>query len=373
MATTKCCSGGTCDSIVTIGYMREMAKKRFVSGTSIPCVSVSSATSFSSCCTADESAYTPTYGEITGETYAQYREIANDPANDVDGFSAYTQTPDTNCCEISVNEKVIPQSALTFGYTEISGITLDVHSPTATCDTSWSIKKKNVYLRHTFECNNDSIVEIGTGTSATSVDWINVSSGTLTKNYTKTLNYDESNKEYEVSFTPHNQNIISSGSCGYSASTYTSISKNLYNVSIWIDCDPDLVIDCDGGEVSGGFDDLCGDLNFDINEDIYYMLDGNKVSLSAKVEDDDIIIAIPPNNEDKTSEITVIMDFNIGTSGDGDFVRCTFKRENCEIGPSTQGDWGELWNVEECWGDGKKIVEFDCKGGKLDICEENNT
>ena len=328
-----CCGGGICDSLVTINYMREMAKKRLAYGSYTPCVSVSNAASFSSCCTADESAYTPTYKEITDGLYANYRVLNNNPANDVDGFSAYTQSLDSNCCPISLDEKNLPTSALTFGYTEITGITLSaITKPSDICDSSWSILKKNKYLRHTFGCSNNSIVEIGSPTEAESPDWINVASGRLSKSYGNI-----SNGTSYVTFVSHTENITSSGNCGYSASTSTTISKDGYYVSISLDCDSHS-IECDGGTVTGSYQDYCDDLSID---NIYY----EKGDLSWTASSGSITIDIPDNHDDGTDSITVTIDFSIGDKNGS--ISCEFPRETCgSVTPVTGEGCNPYWGVD---------------------------
>lgn len=352
MATTKCCSGGTCDSIVTIGYMREMAKKRLAYGSSTPCVSVSNATSFSSCCTADESAYTPTYREITSGTYASVRALDDsNPLNDVNGFSSYTQTVDTNCCSISVNEKVLPHSALTFGYTEIYGVTLSAETIPSQCDTSYAVKQIDTFRRRTFGCVNDEIEEISSSPiSAIS----NIIEGSLTKTYTKTSEEDDSTIEVVITINGIVLSRTTTDSCGYSKSDSISFPSSSYTASVTLDCT--AKIPCEGGDVSATIVNPCGNdvrilsVRLNTEEQVESSITSNKLTVSI------------PRNDDSNTYTVLYVKIQIGDEIKE--LSCTLDRDVCKVTPKPitdmdcgvfpgEDDWSEwirrgLAKVHDC-------------------------
>lgn len=359
MATTKCCSGGTCDSIVTIGYMREMAKKRLGHGSSTPCVSVSSATPFSSCCTADESAYTPTYREITGGTYASVRALDNsNPVNDVNGFSSYTQTIDTNCCSISVNEKVLPHSALTFGYTEIYGVSLNATKIPSVCDPSYEIKQIDTFRRHTFGCSNDSIVEISS--SPTEVTF---SGETISDRLTKTYGDISISGELTAIVTGKSTIIVNGNtltrtttdSCGYSKSGSISFASSSYTASVTLDCSKK--IECDGGDVEATISSgSCGNevsilsVRLNTEEQVVSSITGNKLTVHIPRNNDSntyTVLYVGIQIGDKTAELSGLLDREI----------CRFSPKpitdiDCGVFPG-EDDWSEwvgrgLMKINDC-------------------------
>lgn len=336
MATTKCCSGGTCDSIVTIGYMREMAKKRLAYGSSTPCVSVSNATSFSSCCTADESAYTPTYREITGGTYASVRALDNsNPVNDANGFSSYTQTVDTNCCSISVNEKVLPHSALTFGYTEIYGVSLNATTTPSECNPSYVITQTDTFRRHTFGCSNDSIVEISSSTTA-----VTLSSKTIRGSLTKTYGEISSAGESTITVNGDSWSRTTTDSCGYSKSDSISFASSSYTASVTLDCSEK--IECEGGNVEATINDPCGDevsilsVRLNTEEPVVSSITSNKLTVS-----------IPRNNDNNTNTVLYV-EIQIGDKTKE--LSCTLDRDICKVTPKpiTDIDCG-IFPGEDDW------------------------
>lgn len=303
MATTKCCSGGTCDSIVTIGYMREMAKKRLGHGSSTPCVSVSSAKPFSSCCTADESAYTPTYREITGGTYASVRALDNsNPVNDVNGFSSYTQTVDTNCCSISVDEKLLPHSALTFGYTEIYGVSLNATTKPSVCNRKYEIKQTDTFRRHTFGCSDDSIVEISSSTTEVTLPSKTIS-GELTRTYGDISISGELTTivsgESTVTVNGNRWNRTTTDSCGYSKSGSISFASSSYTVSVTLDCSKE--IECDGGDVEATISGPCG------NEvSILSVRLNTEEQVESSITDNKLTVHIPRNKDNNTYTVLYV-------------------------------------------------------------------
>ena len=340
MATTKCCSGGTCDSIVTIGYMREMAKKRLAYGSSTPCVSVSNATSFSSCCTADESAYTPTYREITGGTYASVRALDNsNPVNDANGFSSYTQTVDTNCCSISVNEKVLPHSALTFGYTEIYGVSLNATTTPSECNPSYVITQTDTFRRHTFGCSNDSIVEISSSTTA-----VTLSSKTISGSLTKTYGDITEDGESTITVNGDSWSRTTTDSCGYSKSDSISFASSSYTASVTLDCSEK--IECEGGNVEATINDPCGDevsilsVRLNTEEPVVSSITSNKLTVS-----------IPRNNDNNTNTVLYVeIQIGKGTGKKTKELSCTLDRDICKVTPKpiTDIDCG-IFPGEDDW------------------------
>ena len=358
MATTKCCSGGTCDSIVTIGYMREMAKKRLGHGSSTPCVSVSSAKPFSSCCTADESAYTPTYREITGGTYASVRALDNsNPANDVNGFSSYTQTVDTNCCSISVDEKILPHSALTFGYTEIFGVSLNATTKPSVCNPKYVIEQTDTFMRHTFGCSDDSIVEI----SSTPTE-VTLPSKTISGELTRTYG-DISISGELTTIVSGKSTIIVNGntltrtttdSCGYSKSDSISFESSSYTASVTLDCSKK--IECDGGDVEATISGSCGNevsilsVRLNTEEQVVSSITGNKLTVHIPRNNDSntytvLYVGIQIGN--KTAELPGLLDREI----------CRFSPKpitdiDCGVFPG-EDDWSEwvgrgLMKINDC-------------------------
>lgn len=333
---TTCCGSGTCDSIVTIGYMREMAQ----------CAVVSSATPFSGCCEAEESAYTPTCGEISGETYASLRRyVDSNPVEDTNGFIVELPTIDTNCCEISLDEKLVSVSSLTFENTTITSVTLSTSSPSQ-CDPSWSVYKTNHCIRHTYGCVDNEISEI----SASTVDSnsIFVDSGELTKTFGGiSVNGGVRTKTGTsvVSFSDVTVTTSTTDKCDNveEASTYISLSD--YTIEAVLDCSNH--IECEGGECYFTVDDPCDEItrtfSLSTGEEFVEDTDGNRT-----------IIRIGRNSGNSSNTILMVeLTISDGNSSVSTTMSCTLDRDLCKITPKYEGyvpcgifpgkdDWSDL-------------------------------
>ena len=293
----NCCSGNPCEELVTLGYMIDMASS---------CGSVSAHSDFSSCCSADGSAYTPTYSDIINGRYANVRSIASNPKNDVNGFSAYTQELDTNeCGGVTANDKLLAKNQLTFEYTELTSVTISSPSVSVdSCGYSYSTTKNYRYLRHKVVCGDDTTTNVTFNENASG------SRGASSVSFHR----NGDNGYFDVSYPNTSISASATDKCGNtkSDSKTISVSDSSYSCSI---TPPSGSIPCEGGTI-----------NFNADGEISYSftLDGSDISSSSGQ------VTIPQNDANETSH-TLIM--NVYLCGESGSLSITFEQDLCKHGP----------------------------------------
>lgn len=354
MAEINCCSGSTCQELVTIGYMRELAVSA--------CTTVSAASSFSSCCEADESAYTPTYGEISGGTYAPVRVISGDPKDDINGFSASSANVAafTSCCSqgpISASQQNLMRSDLAYGYTHISGITFSKNVSSSPCDTSWTVNRRRYYNRYLKTCGNVVVESVVTGDEQ-------VSAGTFSRTYSQ-FNSDGSSGSVQVSYNPVTVSSDTTDRCGNYKSGDTEVSKAGYTITVSMTC-PTSEIPCNGTTIPLYFGGTCSNDTVSITSATV----GTSETVQSTYNETGGTITIGTNNFSQISgTLTVGIKVRnesqtpaIETSGT---VECSFRRQTCGITPVTTNhikcgafpgddDW--------CKKNGNMVVCYNCDG-----------
>lgn len=345
----NCCSGTSCQELVTIGYMRELASK--LPSDNICTVEVSAASSFTTCCEADESAYTPTYGEILNADYAQLRVIASDPNNDVNGFSAST-TAETvqNCCgELDSNDAPIPRSSITFGYTELSGVSISATVDTTNiCNPTYNVYKKNTWNRYEWSCGEEA--PTSSVTSITDSNWKLVpNGGTFEKNYTlRTNNDDQCSAIYDVTYIGKTVKVETTDECydNPPKSATSGITADAsYTVSISLLPYEQGSIPCSGGNISIGVQSDCeGYDNISFSSASGSTSKDEEPTIALTLDNTNEIIKIP-ENENSNSEIYVHLYYAIGNKFNEEIV-CRYDWSLCSI-PIEPSDscnpyWGEI-------------------------------
>ena len=362
----NCCSGNECEELVTIGYMRSITSSTSVN---FPCIEVSAATASTSCCEADESAYTPTYGDIMIEVspdkgkYANIRKIDRDnPIRDINGFSARTtSTPIESCCgELDPNDALIPKSDFLFGWTVIQNINFDVTKYASVCDPSYAIKETDVYHRCIYSCDFEEAegeyVNISSVSSETTIN------SALTKHYGE-ITQNECSATCEVTFDEA-RIYTSITTCNVTKSAETSFTLNSYKVVVGL-----LPYDgnngripCEGGIISGNVVSECLDevdiISMYISRDI-------DAQISSLFDDGHFEITIP-RNDNGYSDIEITINFSVGPES-GSISSCTYGWDACEYRPSTDNPCEIFWNIKECWNiPSKNMKEYDCEGNRIE-------
>lgn len=312
MADT-CCSKSKCEELVTIGYMRELA---IIGG----CCSVSSATPFNSCCSANESAYTPDYSEISGGTYARVR--SKDPTNfddDISGFECLVPTTSSNACATTqLSKKKVAKNELMYEYTVAEKPVLEITKEPSSCNTSGEIQETKSYTRYSAYCgdNGDIVISSETTSFPKTVPF------SISKYFYENTNYTWG---YDISFGRHTYTSKTKDDCGeYSAST-TSDTISGYQVGFNYNGPSDgTEIECDGTSFTITYDTGgCSD-DFSI-----------EVSTSnCEASDDEqgtISVTVPKNDEGVDScSITIS-----ASAGDNRYDETyTFNRGKCSYEPS---------------------------------------
>lgn len=344
----NCCSGNECEELVTIGYMRSITSSTSVN---FPCIDVSDAEGYDNCCEADESAYTPTYGDIMIEVspntnkgkYANIRKIdIDDPIRDINGFSARTtSTPIESCCgELDPNDALIPKSDFLFGWTVIKKIDFLVEKDVSICDPSYRIKETNTYNRCIYSCDFEEAEGAYVNISpASSVSYI---SGRLPKHYSE-MSYNSCSATCNVSF---DDVTISTSitTCNVTETAETSFTLNQYEVIVGL-----LPYDgnngsipCEGGELTLNYDDICGEISYG-KPSAATSSEISEQTLIDELELDDGKITIGENTNGY-SEVYIHLPFSIGDK-DGKLV-CRYDWSLCSI-PIEPSDscnpyWGEI-------------------------------
>ena len=328
MAAINCCNfDESCKDIVTIGYMKQMAD---MGG----CAQVSGDSAFTSCCDADALAYTPTYGEISGGTYAPIRTYNDvNPSNDVDGFSAITSGDYDGCCgNIDASGKCVTRDELFYGTTELDSITLLLTQSPSQCDTNFTVKETDTYIRRIYGCNNDVVEEIPSLSSTTSS--FSSSGGVLTKSYGEiTTNIDSSTSiisgvaTSQVSFNTVTVTVRKKKrACDEAESVSKSIpvTSQPYTDSVTILCPK--TIECDGGKISATTYSPC------TNEiSISGALTDSSEEISSSTSSNTTVYSIGRN---ETGYASNTFRLSIKISGQTKDFDITFGRESCTIGPS---------------------------------------
>lgn len=350
MAEINCCSGSTCQDLVTIGFMQELA----ASG---GCTTINVPAGFSSCCEANGSAYTPTYGEIVSSAYPQRVLVDEDPYNDVNGFSASSANVSvfSSCCgSIAASGQNLMKSDLEYGFTEISAVTHHVTKYPTICNTNFTIEHTDTYGRYRFFCNEDSV----SGTvSAISVT---LSSKTINSHLDK--NYgDISNGSSHVTISSGISSSSTVDRCsGKVASAYTLFYESAYTVSITINCPSSTEkIPCTGGTITAEISGQQCENEASITSS---RLEPNEPITSATTDNIHYTFKIGQNNNNLNSS-KLILDIKIGDKTGT--VECTFNRQTCGITPVTTNhikcgafpgddDW--------CKKNGNTVVCYNCDG-----------
>ena len=358
----NCCSGNECEELVTIGYMRSISSSTSVN---FPCIEVSAAEGYDNCCEADESAYTPTYGDIMIEVspnkgkYANIRKIdRDDPIRDINGFSARTiSTPIKNCCgSLYPKNALIPKSDFLFGWTVIKNIKFKVIKNVSFCDPSYEIEETDEYDRCIYSCDY-------VNTSSASVETTKI--GALTKRYGGITQIEGScSATCEVTFDTARV-YTSITTCNESKSAETSFTLNSYEVVVGL-----LPYDgnngripCEGGIISGNVVTECLDevkiISMDISRDI-------DAQITQPFDDGHFEITIPKNYSGY-SDIKITINFSVGTES-GSTSACSYVWDACEYKPTTDNPCEIFWNTKECWNNpSRNMKEYDCKGSEI-VC-----
>lgn len=352
----NCCSGNECEELVTIGYMRNIPSATSVN---FPCVEVSDATPIESCCEADESAYTPTYGDIMIEVspnkgkYANIRKIDNDnPIRDINGFSARTtSTPIESCCgELNPNDALIPKSDFLFGWTVIKNIKFKVIKNVSFCDPSYEIEETDEYDRCIYSCDY-------VNTFSASVE--TTKSGALTKHYGD-IRKNGCSATCEVTFDTARV-YTSITTCEVTKSAESSFTLSSYEVVVGLlpyDGN-DGRIPCSGGTISGNVVTEC------LNEVNIISVDTSP-AVDAQITYDDGHFEITiPENYSGYSGITITVNFSVGDKN-GSTSGCSYGWDACEYKPTTDNPCEIFWNFKECWNNpNRNVKEYDCKGKEI--------
>lgn len=330
----NCCSGNECEKMVTIGWMRELANGH--------CVEVSQAIGDDNCCEASEDAYAVTYKDVVDEVYAQKRAISRNPILDKNGFDVVNVPPSTrNCCGILYsNDCLIPKSDLTFGYTEISGITFSMGIPPQTCNPDFSVIEYDTYVRYTLECdeNEPSYIKIS---SSSTVYSGTTHSGTLEKKYT--INDNGCEALVNVEFSSHTVSA-SIETCNVTESSSTGVTLEGYDINIqWDDLEGGN-LPCDGGVISG----TIGDNNCASDVILTSITVDSGGTQLGYIETSEFSITIPQNENNVTS-VKVTANFTVG--GQELQLSCEYNWETCGFHPviTPTQDCSANWYTEE-WG-----------------------
>lgn len=320
----NCCSGSLCEEVVTLGYMIDMAGS---------CGSITAHSDFSSCCSADGSAYTPTYNDIINERYAKLRSISSNPKNDINGFSAYTQTLDDNeCGGVTANDKLLAKSQLAFEYTELTSVTISSPSVSVdSCGYSYSATKNYRYLRHKVVCGDDTTTNVTFNENASG------SRGASSVSFHR----NDDNGYFDVSYPNTSISASATDKCGNtkSASTTVSVSNNTYSCYI----EPYVgKIPCSGGTIRFGVDS-------NISYSFTLSIDGSEESISPSSSGE---ITIGQNKNSSESNLTLTM--NVSLCGEIGSISMGFTQEGCQYGPdapTSTSPCGVYWPTEKPeWG-----------------------
>ena len=240
----NCCSGSTCQELVTLGYMREMVNRTEVRG----CFVVNGDYDFSSCCYADESAYTPTYGDITSGAYADSRLIDDlDPSKDVNGFSVSTMPSSfISCCSGDSNSANIVKSDLVFGYTKPIGNSISV-TEISVCNPTFNYTEEKTWERWVLSGCNGYITSASSvvSTLTTSSDELSAS-----KNFSaisQTITDSNVKCGYRVSFDTSRIDSSTSAACFSSVTSSSLVTLEGYDVTFSLDWGEQL--SCTDGKI----------------------------------------------------------------------------------------------------------------------------
>jgi len=361
MAAINCCNfDESCKDIVTLGYMKEMVD---MGG----CAQVSGDSAFMSCCDADASAYTPTYGEISGGTYAPIRTYNDaNPSNDVDGFSAITSGDYDGCCgNIDASGKCVTRDELFYGTTELDTITLSLTQRPSQCNTNFTVKETDTYIRRIYTCSGDSIVQSDSTQAITSAD----TTSALTKSYGEiTTSIDSSTSiisgvaTSQVSFNTVTVTVQKKKrTCDKAESVSESIpvTGQPYTDSVTILCPK--TIECEGGKISATTYSPC------TNEiSISGALTDSSEEISSSTSSNTTVYSIGRN---ETGYASNTFRLSIKISDQTKDFDIKFNRESCTIGPSRANPTPcGAFPVEDDWCNSSykdDIVIHDASGGTI--------
>lgn len=213
MAEITCCTGATCDGLLTLGYMESLMTN---------CKTLKKGgTAYNGCCNASSSSTVVNYNQATSGTYANIRSTDNtNPNNDISGFNftVPSNRRNSDCCSVSnTGNTILKKSEATYGYTEASGNTLSVVTRPSACSLGYSVTETRGYKIYTKNCSGNS-------SSTTSVTVSH--SGEITKNYTK----EQNNTKWNVSFGTATITGLTSDDCGHQYTSSTALTVGGYSV-----------------------------------------------------------------------------------------------------------------------------------------------
>lgn len=350
----NCCNGEKCQEIVTIEWMKKLASNG-------GCVDVSDAQPLDSCCQADASAYTPTYNEISAETYADMRVLSTNPNGDTNGFILLEQPQhfDGCCGDIESGYNLILKNELEFGYTEISGISLSVQgSYPSPCNPNCTVIETDTYVRYTLECDEEesSQIKVNSATTAYTSD-TNVQ---LAKTYGKIDTSQSCSATCDVSI--EGRTISTSiTACNSSASDSITFPSSSYTITIGLlpyeENGVPKNIPCEGGTISGI---TIGGCNGDVSID---SIDIDVDGASYSEEGNNFYIQIPRNESGKSS-VNIDVNFTIG-GNQGKIEDCSYNWDDCEYTPVVENPCEIFWNLKESWCKRSDVEEYKCNGTKI--------
>lgn len=323
----NCCNDYTsCQALASIEYMKELVSATPLSDS---CIEIQTPSSVSSCCDDVESIhYVPTYSELSGSTYAPLRSLNDsNPTEDVNGFIFTEPTLDNNdgCCEISLGEKSLTKSEVSFGYTSAITNTMEITTPPSACNLNYVVTETRGYERHTLTCDENDNISDSVSTTSITIEH----KGELDRN----VNQVDRTNNYEISFIPRTESGETISQCGDSVSSITAVTLESYTVGFSFD-GINVEVPCEGGTYTAA---TISALTCDEDMSLVVTLDigdGNDrtYEVSGSTENDvDVEIQIDRNDNGYTSGHISITPIVWGKSGKT--VSDTFIRQTCAWSP----------------------------------------
>lgn len=214
MAENICCSGVTCNGLLTVGYMENMIP-------STHCFRMKrGGTSYNGCCGEVSSSFTVVnYDQASGATYAELRYTNNsDPNDDTSGFIFNLDERNTanQCCQTILKNTILKRSEAFFEYTIAKNNEFTAITEPKICDTSYSVDELKTYDRHSVYCDGNGTTDTTDPISVTDTH-TDSSDGSITKNYGEIASQT---RAWTVSFDPSSKTItgLTTDDCGHSFS-----------------------------------------------------------------------------------------------------------------------------------------------------------
>lgn len=308
------------------------------------------------CCDASGDDYCPTYGDITGGTYANVRVTSSNRAADVDGF--LVDAPGSgdvyqgSCCSTAPGSDkwCPPRAKLKFGWTKLSGFALNVES--VDCDGVYDVRGYATFTVGSKKCDPSAPGGIHSS-SMTESHQVMATSGELsmTTEFQGSGDRSDGYDAVNVSFSTYPlsaEYLFRDGTaCEKSYSDSITVTGSPY--SILFSGDTITEIPCTGGTfvLKLVYDGLCAGPD---RIDFTAQFDGEAAPLSKSTDSskpDDEVWFVVGTNEIGTNSLTVTAYFDEKEVG-----KVTYKvnRRLCGYSPdfSNDGPCGMAFS-EESW------------------------